>query len=161
MGQAVAQQEPSTHYEVLGIEPGAPADEVRRAFHRFAARYHPDRHPGLSAAERDWLEAWYRRGTEAYRVLLDPAARREYDRRHGLLRDAGADRGLERGARASGRLQVRNPRARPFARKAQKAMQAGDWRTAILNLRLALGHDPDNELLQARLAYAEEQLGDG
>ncbi len=161
MGQAAAQRVPSTHYEVLGIGPGASADEVRRAFHRFAARYHPDRYPDLSAEERERLEAWYRRGTEAYRVLLDPAARRAYDRRHGLLRASGVDHVSDRGTRASGRLQVRNPRARPFARKAQKALQAGDWRTAILNLRLALGHDPDNELLQARLAYAEEQLGEG
>ncbi len=161
MARAMAHPSPRTHYEVLGVAPNASADEVRRAFHRFAARYHPDRHPGLSPSERERLEAWYRRGTEAYRVLLDPAARRAYDRQHGLGRAADVARRSERGAPVSGRLQVRNPRARPFARKAQKALQAGDWRTAILNLRLALGHDPDNELLQARLAYAEERLGEG
>jgi DnaJ-domain-containing protein 1 len=32
-----------TPYEVLGLRPGASAEEVRKAFHRLAVQYHPDK----------------------------------------------------------------------------------------------------------------------
>lgn len=31
-----------SHYEVLGIEPGASTNEIRRAYHRAALGAHPD-----------------------------------------------------------------------------------------------------------------------
>ena len=48
-------------HEVLGVRPGAPPDEVRVAFRRFARVHHPDR--GGDAAK-------FQVGLEAYRRLL-------------------------------------------------------------------------------------------
>lgn len=61
-------------YLILGVEHGASSMEVERAYTRLARRYHPDLNPGDSEAE-----AFYRRATEAYETLRDPARRREYD----------------------------------------------------------------------------------
>jgi hypothetical protein len=47
---------------------------LRRAFRRLAHRYHPDRHPGSSAAEVDRLARLFAEATEHYHVLAAPLA---------------------------------------------------------------------------------------
>ena len=61
---------PPTHYDVLGVEPDASADELRAAYKRAARRAHPD-HGGSHAAMRAVNVAW--------EVLSDPDSRRRYD----------------------------------------------------------------------------------
>lgn len=68
-----------THYEVLGVAPGAPAAEVRRAYLRLARTHHPDRHAEATADERAAAEQRMRSANEAWAVLGDPARRRAYD----------------------------------------------------------------------------------
>lgn len=68
-----------THYEVLGVEPGAPAAEVRRAYLRLARTHHPDRHAEAVADERAAAEQRMRSVNEAWAVLGDPVRRRSYD----------------------------------------------------------------------------------
>lgn len=61
-----------THYQTLGVEPGATAEEIRRAYRALAKRHHPDTGPSGSSAAFAAVAA-------AYEVLSDPAARRAYD----------------------------------------------------------------------------------
>jgi hypothetical protein len=62
-------------YQVLGVERGAPLEDIRRAFRRAALRCHPDRRrDDPEAAERE-----FQRVTHAYRTLL---------RRRGRKREA-------------------------------------------------------------------------
>jgi curved DNA-binding protein CbpA len=151
------------YYTLLGVHPDATADQIRAAFHEFALRYHPDRHVGTSEPRLARAAQIYRRGAEAYRVLLNPEARREYDQglKQGRLRHDSEVQGSGASPRrTSGHvLHVGNARARPFAQKAQQALRQQDWQTAALNLRLALQHDPGNTLLENRLQEVEGQLG--
>ncbi len=62
------------YYEVLGVERGAPADEIKKAYRKLALRHHPDRNPGDKEAEEKFKEA-----TEAYEILRDPEKRAGYD----------------------------------------------------------------------------------
>jgi len=62
------------YYADLGVARDAAADDIRRAFRKLAAQYHPDRHPGDKAAE-----AKFKKIAEAYRVLDDPKAKAAYD----------------------------------------------------------------------------------
>lgn len=62
------------YYEVLGIEPNASAEEIRRAYHRLAFQCHPDRHEETEEANKKMQEI-----NEVYAVLSDPIKRREYD----------------------------------------------------------------------------------
>jgi len=63
------------YYEVLGIERGASAQEIKSAYRKLAVKYHPDRNPGNKDAEEQFKEA-----AEAYSVLSDAEKRSRYDR---------------------------------------------------------------------------------
>ncbi len=60
-------------YAVLGVEPGASADEIRRAYRQAALLWHPDRNPDPEAADV------FHAVQEAYERLGDPERRRSYD----------------------------------------------------------------------------------
>ncbi|MBX3188158.1 MAG: molecular chaperone DnaJ [Labilithrix sp.] len=62
------------YYDVLGVDRGAAADDVRKAYKREALKHHPDRNPGDAAAE-----AKFKAVNEAYQVLSDDEKRRVYD----------------------------------------------------------------------------------
>jgi molecular chaperone DnaJ len=62
------------YYEVLGVERGASADEIKKAYRKLAVRYHPDKNPDDKSAEEKFKEA-----TEAYEVLKDGEKRKLYD----------------------------------------------------------------------------------
>ena len=62
------------YYEVLGIEPSASAEEIKRAYYRLAFQCHPDRNRKSEEANEEM-----ERINEAYAVLSDPIKRREYD----------------------------------------------------------------------------------
>ena len=151
------------YYALLGLTPAANTDEVRRAFHRFAAKYHPDRFVGggASAEKVDRAAQIYRRGAEAYKVLTDPRHRKTYDlqRATGQLRfDATAEASVEPSSKNRWPIKVKNPLARPFAVKAEQAYKAGDWGTAKVNLKMALSKDTGNVQLAQLLAEVEQKL---
>jgi hypothetical protein len=62
------------YYALLGVDSGADADEITRAFRAQAKQSHPDAAPDEAAAER------FRDVADAYAVLGDRRTRLEYDR---------------------------------------------------------------------------------
>ena len=62
------------YYEVLGVEKGASAEEIKKAYRKNAMKYHPDRNPGDKTAEEKFKELG-----EAYEVLSDDEKRSRYD----------------------------------------------------------------------------------
>ena len=62
------------YYEVLGVEKGASAEEIKKAYRKAAMKYHPDRNPGNKEAEEKFKECG-----EAYEVLSDDDKRSRYD----------------------------------------------------------------------------------
>ena len=62
------------YYELLGVERGASAAEVKKAFRKLARELHPDVNRHDPEAEEK-----FKRAAEAYEVLSDPDRRRVYD----------------------------------------------------------------------------------
>ncbi len=156
-----------TYYELFGIEPDASDDEVRTAFHAFCDTFHPDRHFSRSAEERAALARIFKRGTEAHLVLTDFGLRSRYDA-HLTSRGQAAPFRVGLSARsqppsspapgAALEESVRSAAARPFARRAEELIRAGDFRQAKLQLVMANHLDPDNAALEAALRQIEARL---
>lgn len=159
-----------TYYEIFGVDPGATPDQIRDAFHRFSDAFHPDRHVGRTPDEHVRLSTIFKRGTEAYMVLSDEVLRSRYDAQVGASSTAtgpGAPRRLSGGlsrppASSVGppglEDAVRSPSARPFARRAEELILAGDLRQAKLQLVMANHMDPGNEALETALRATEAKL---
>ena len=62
------------YYEVLGVQKGASAEEVKKAFRKIAKQHHPDLNPDDKSSEAKFKEA-----NEAYTVLCDDEKRSKYD----------------------------------------------------------------------------------
>ena len=65
---------PRDYYEVLGIQRGASADEIRKAYRKLARQLHPDMNKAPDAAKK------FNEVQEAYDVLSDADKRKSYDR---------------------------------------------------------------------------------
>jgi molecular chaperone DnaJ len=63
------------YYAILGVQRGASADDMKKAYRKLAMQYHPDRNPGDAKAEQKFKEL-----NEAYDVLKDDQKRAAYDR---------------------------------------------------------------------------------
>lgn len=59
------------YYEVLGIQKSASKDEIKKAFHKLAHKFHPDKKEG--DADK------FKEVSEAYSILSDEKKRAEYD----------------------------------------------------------------------------------
>lgn len=62
------------YYQALGVNRGADAEEIRKAYRKLARKYHPDLNPGDKAAEER-----FKKVQEAYDVLSDDEKRKVYD----------------------------------------------------------------------------------
>lgn len=62
------------YYEVLGVDRGAAADEIKKAYRKLAIKFHPDKNPEDPTAEDKFKEA-----AEAYSILSDDNKRARYD----------------------------------------------------------------------------------
>lgn len=62
------------HYNLLGVKRSASKDEIKKAYHRLALKYHPDKNNAKDA------ESKFRSLNEAYEVLRDDQKRDAYDR---------------------------------------------------------------------------------
>ena len=70
-----------THYEILGLSPGATIEEIEAAGRRALFKWHPDR----NALDRSGAERTFIAVQEALEVLRPQASRAAYDRQLGRL----------------------------------------------------------------------------
>ncbi|SLM27514.1 DnaJ5 [Desulfamplus magnetovallimortis] len=62
------------YYKILGVEKNATPSEIKKAYHKLALKYHPDKNKDDKNAEAKFKEI-----SEAYAVLSDKEKRNQYD----------------------------------------------------------------------------------
>lgn len=73
------------YYNLLGIDKNASKDDIKKAFYKLAAKYHPDKKGGD--------EAKFKEVNEAYQTLSDEKKRKEYDTYGQTFNGAGPQQG--------------------------------------------------------------------
>ena len=73
------------YYELLGVTKSASKEEIKKAFYKLAAKYHPDKKGGD--------EAKFKEVNEAYQVLSNDQKRKEYDTYGQTFSGAGSQGG--------------------------------------------------------------------
>lgn len=76
------------YYEILGVRPGVPEQEIRRVYHQLAQKYHPDK--ARTPEEAREFEEKFSLISEAYNCLKDRERRREYDKSLGIVEEPAA-----------------------------------------------------------------------
>ncbi|CCQ94321.1 co-factor of molecular chaperone [[Clostridium] ultunense Esp] len=80
------------YYEVLGLNRGASAEEIKKAYRKLARQYHPDVNKAPDAEEK------FKEIKEAYEVLSDPQKKASYDQ----FGHAGVNQGAGAGGAGAG-----------------------------------------------------------
>lgn len=77
-----------SYYDSLGVPKNASERQIKKAFHKLAMKYHPDKNKSPDA------EAKFQEIAEAYEILSDENKRREYDQLgHEAFTNGGGGRG--------------------------------------------------------------------
>jgi len=77
----------SDYYQTLGVERGADAEEIRKAYRKLARKHHPDLNPGDKSAEDR-----FKKVQEAYDILSEPKKKQMYDQ-YGFYSENGMPAG--------------------------------------------------------------------
>ena len=132
-------------YKVLGLEPGASDEEVKKAYRRLAKQYHPDRNPGDEAAARKMQEI-----NAAYEQIKNPEKSASY----GGYSQSNGDQSLYTAAQyirmhryyeaLSALAQVSRRNAQWYYLSAIANNELGNQVTALEHIRKAVSMEPDN-----------------
>ena len=154
-----------SYYDLFRLDPGASVDDLKRAFYAFANDFHPDAHGGRPRQEREALGVIFKRGTEAYRILSNPALRARYDEAllGGVVRPqtlSALPPAYESSAPLPVRLvdKVRVAGARPFVLRSEELFKKGDPKQAKIQLTMAMHMDARNPALEALLKEIEASI---
>jgi tetratricopeptide (TPR) repeat protein len=128
------------HYELLGVDPDAGADEARSAFEELARLVHPANARRFEVPElAEALRFLFERATDAYRTLTDPGLRIAYRARMGLPPPALSEPDPAERAR-----EIRELARRNFDRALAEEAN-GDYQSALTLLEEVVRLEPTTE----------------
>ncbi len=141
-------------FRMLGLSPGAPAPEIKKAYYELSKRFHPDRYFGKNLGSyKARIDRIFRKLTEAQAVLTEPQRRQSYLAEHPEMAatpDPVAELDPARAAERRARL-ARHPylakaaKLHELAQRGRELLKKGDYARAFTDLSLASNIDSKNK----------------
>lgn len=150
------------YYQILRISQRAFTNEIKNAYYRQSRAFHPDKFFSEDPKITAMIHKIFKRINEAYKVLSDPDTRAAYTRglnspeRETLLRYH--PKKLEQQKKGGPEDEGQTTMGKKYYLLAKTSIQNKDYKSARINLQLALKMEANNQTFQARLKEVEELL---
>lgn len=153
------------YYTLLGVSEQSSIPEIKRAFKKFARKYHPDQHVERTPDKIERAAEIYRRGSEAYQVLTDERARAEYDKvlQTGRLRLTAEEldrawKPPENTGPKKKRVPIKSAEALAYFKEGIAYAEEGNWKACYRFIEKALEMEPGNQFLLSRLDQVGKRM---
>jgi hypothetical protein len=164
--QRVIARKTAAAHEILELKPTASVEDAQAAFHKLARLAHPDLHRnGMTPEELEQVTSAYAIAAGAYQTFRGQAMStqrmkplRPEDLAVGLAQPVGPTSTPPTGIPNAPVDKQMNSRALIYYRKAEIALRRGDFKGALLQLKMAIASDPGSAFLRTALAEVELEL---
>ena len=150
------------YYQILRVKPRAFTQEIKKSYFDQSRQFHPDKYFSEDPNLQAMITKIFKRINEAYKVLSDTEKRAAYtkginsDQRKQLLRyDRRKLETLQKGGPED---EGQTAMGKKYYQLAKTSMQNKDYKSARINLQLAVKMEPNNQTFRARLAECEDNL---
>lgn len=147
------------YYQLFGVEKSCPVAEMKKKYISIARKYHPDKFRNVPSEIKTMVYEITKRANEAYSVLSHPNRKVIYDKmttenpeikRFDFRNKVAYDENPEDA--------VQNPQARRFAVLAKTAMDGGDFKSAVTQLKMAMSMEKNNSYLVKLMDQATKKI---
>jgi hypothetical protein len=165
--QRVIARRTAAAHEILELKPTASVEDAQAAFHKLAKIAHPDLHRnGMTPEELEQVTSAYAIAAGAYQTFRGQAMSTQRmrplgpeDLAVGIAQPvAGPTSTPPAGIPNAPVDKQMNSRALIYYRKAEIALRRGDFKGALLQLKMAIASDPGSAFLRTALAEVELEL---
>lgn len=147
------------YYELFELEQGCSQAEIKKSYIKLARTYHPDKFRNVPSEVAKMAYEITKRVNEAYSVLSHPNRRCIFDR---MLRDKPDmnrfDFRMKVAYNQNPEDTIENAQARRFALLAKKAIDSGDYKSALTQLKMASTMEKNNSYLEQLIEEAKKAL---
>jgi hypothetical protein len=147
------------YYELFELKPDCSNADIKKKYIGLARTYHPDKFRNVPSEIAKMAYEITKRVNEAYSVLSHPNRRCIFDR---MLRENPEmnrfDFRMKVAYNQNPEDTIENPQARRFALLAKKAIDSGDYKSALTQLKMASTMEKDNSYLEQLIEEAKKAL---
>ncbi|MGI6393778.1 MAG: J domain-containing protein [bacterium] len=147
------------YYQLFGIEKTSSVPEMKKKYIAIARKYHPDKFRNVPSEVKNMAYEITKRANEAYSVLSHPNRKVVYDK---MITENPDLKRFDFKNRMAYNVNpedaVTNEQARRFAVLAKKALDSGDYHSAITQLKMAMSMEKNNSYLEKLMNEALEKV---
>ena len=147
------------YYTFFGLPKNASISDIKKKYIAMARKYHPDKFRNIPAGIREKAYEITKRANEAYSVLMNPSRKVLYDKM--LAENPETKRfdfRIKVAYNETPEDTIQNNQARRFAILATKAIETGDYRSALTQLKMAASMEKNNAYIDRLIQEVTQKL---
>ena len=147
------------YYAFFGLPQNATLMDIKKKYIAMARKYHPDKFRNIPADIREKAYEITKRANEAYSVLMNPSRKVIYDK---MLKEnpdtKRFDFRIKVAYNETPEDTIQNNQARRFAILAVKAIESGDYKSALTQLKMAASMEKNNAYIDRLINEVTQKL---